>query len=328
MALIVTESFLEKLKVFFPNLELRCQETVQSLWSGYGQIVRCYSNRLQKTVIVKHIAPPSEVHHPRGWHGSQSHNRKLKSYLVELSFYLNYGQQCSANCPIPNLLASAKHQEKNSELILVLQDLDADGYNQRWQGAIPQLEATIDWLASFHANFLDSNASDLWDNGSYWHLDTRSEELQAMARSQLKSHAQHISDKLDTAMFKSVIHGDAKVANFCFSGTEVKAAAVDFQYAGLGVGVKDLVLCLASALDDSGLQLHAGYLIDRYFANLTQQITGSAMNIEPALVEREWRGLIPYAWADYGRFLQGWSPGHTRNTSYLQKQTQIALNHL
>ena len=43
-------------------------ERVQSLWSGYGEIVRVQlEGAAVPSVIVKRVEPPTEADHPRGW---------------------------------------------------------------------------------------------------------------------------------------------------------------------------------------------------------------------------------------------------------------------
>ena len=59
---------------------------IQTLWSGYGEVVRLQANSKRKdggppTVVVKRVAPPSQDEKDIG------HERKLKSYEVESNFY-------------------------------------------------------------------------------------------------------------------------------------------------------------------------------------------------------------------------------------------------
>ena len=49
-------------------------ESLQSLWSGYGQIFRCYSKALGASYVVKMVSPPTEINHPRGWNTDVSPN--------------------------------------------------------------------------------------------------------------------------------------------------------------------------------------------------------------------------------------------------------------
>ena len=58
------------------------QERIQSLWGGYGELVRCYLQDYPAPVVVKKIKIPSiqSLHKADVF----SHERKLKSYQVEL----------------------------------------------------------------------------------------------------------------------------------------------------------------------------------------------------------------------------------------------------
>jgi len=101
-------------------------ERIQSLWSGYGEIVRLHmSGSHINTAILKHVKPPSEVDHPRGWHSDTSHARKLKSYHIEMYWYKNWAKYCDHHCRVPKCYFSNAH---NEEFIMLLEDLDAAGF--------------------------------------------------------------------------------------------------------------------------------------------------------------------------------------------------------
>ena len=91
----------------------------------------------------------------------------------------------------------------------------------------------------------------LWECGSYWHLGTRPDELAALEDGPLKTTAPLIDQALRQSQFQTIIHGDAKLANFCFARHHNTAngstvAAVDFQYVGAGCGIKDVTYFLGS----------------------------------------------------------------------------------
>ena len=212
---------------------------------------------------------------------------------------------------------------------LLMEDLDASGFRVRQPTvSFAVIKSGLRWLAHFHAQFMQFKCTELWPIGSYWHLDTRPDEWRAMPESHLKRQASAIDDKLQRATFKTLLHGDAKIANFCFSEDLSRLAAVDFQYVGRGVGVIDVMYFLGSCLADDQLDQHADILLAYYFEILTIACEGRMQTDDIEQLVFEWRELYCFAWADFERFLSGWSPGHHKLTSYSLLQTQLALSQL
>lgn len=300
------------------------RESVQSLWSGYGEIFRVTLTGGQTdSLIIKHVAPPENSHHPRGWHSDLATQRKLKSYQVETHWYQQWSDQCTDLCRVP-VCYGADQQGQQSWLLL--EDLDASGYPIRYSSlTLSQAIECLRWLAGLHATFLNAQGTDLWPIGSYWHLDTRPDEFKAMAPGSLKDNANKIDALLNNCRFKTLVHGDAKVANFCFAGNST-VAAVDFQYIGAGCGMKDVAYFIGSCFDESNCEKHAQGLLDEYFIALENALRISAGNFkEFDLLEQEWRDLYPVAWTDFHRFLLGWMPTHQKIHRYTEKMTAITL---
>ena len=161
---------------------------------------------------------------------------------------------------IPFCLAA---KNESSEVLMVLEDLDALGFEGRrsfvnhreWQ-------ACVRWLAAFHAENLNASTSGLWETGTYWHLETRPDELERMDDPSLKNAASSIDQKLKDSRFQTLVHGDAKLANFCFSLDGSKVAAVDFQYVGGGCGMKDLAYFVGSSFRDEEAENIEGEVLD------------------------------------------------------------------
>ena len=69
----------------FQKLEsiLKC---LQTLWGGYGEL----GSSLYRLVAASSLnisKLPKPEHHPKGWNSELSHQRKLRSYQVELNWY-------------------------------------------------------------------------------------------------------------------------------------------------------------------------------------------------------------------------------------------------
>jgi|TARA_B110000259_G_scaffold49901_1_gene58592 hypothetical protein len=312
------KSFINSL---FINESYSKSSHIQSLWSGYGSIDK-WSSINGDSIIVKHIKLPTRIDHPHGWNSDVGHKRKIQSYKVEQEWYLKYVHLLNENCRIPKLLGES---EIDGEMILVLEDLDKSGYPIRL-GNISELQihSCVRWLANLHGQFISHKATGLWDFGSYWCLATRQEELDRMEDSQLKAFAKLIDFKLNECKFQTILHGDAKVANFCFSKDESKVAAVDFQYVGKGCGMKDLIYFMSSCLDGSECEKKESEILEVYFKEINNYLPSN----EAILLEKEWRSMYKYAWADFNRFLKGWSPGHWKMNDYVEEITKEVLDEL
>ena len=316
--------------------------SLQELWSGYGYLLRCTfadkSHPKWPSCIVKKIdlsGALTEGQHPRGWNGQRSHDRKRRSYEVEWHWYEHFvggkDKRLSLSdeyCRVPRFIHAARD---NQNIYLVMEDLASSGFKEK-RSALSDSErqSVVSWLAAFHASAMDVRPDGLWKQGTYWHLETRPDEWRAMADDNLKEAAPWLDKKLQSARYQTLIHGDAKQANFCFHPNG-QVAAVDFQYVGGGVGVQDLAYFLSSCLDDHEAEFAAPALIDHYFKELHHHLKNShnpqwRNDDIITSIEKEWRSLYPIAWADFCRFLQGWSPGHWKWNTYSQSQTTQALN--
>ncbi len=312
---------------YFRSVILQCtgasslfeKEVIQELWSGYGKIMRIgLENAAVASVVIKHVQLPTDKHHPRGWNTDIGHQRKVKSYEVETTWYDRYSKNSMAR--LPECLAI---ETKDDEVLMVMEDLDAAGYHLRkhaltWE----EIAACLAWLAKFHASYMGKIPDGLWEVGTYWHLETRPQELAVLDDQRLKEAAPVIDQKLHTCTYKTFVHGDAKLANFCFAANG-KVAGLDFQYVGGGCGIKDVAYFIGSCLNESECERLEAQILDTYFGHLQ-----SALKQRNEALETEWRSLYRVAWADFHRFLKGWSPGHWKINSYSERITAEVINNL
>jgi len=295
------------------------KEIIQELWSGYGKIMKInLQNSALNSVVVKHVQLPKEKNHPRGWNTDIGHQRKVKSYEVETTWYEHYSKKSTAR--LPHCFAI---ESKNDEVLIVLEDLDAAGYPLRKQNVSwDEVTACIAWLAKFHANYIGEIPEGLWEVGTYWHLETRPHELAVLEDQRLKEAAPLIDKILNECTYKTFVHGDAKLANFCF-GNQGQVAGVDFQYVGGGCGMKDLSYFVGSCMSESECERLEAQILDVYFEHLQNHLP-----TKNEALEIEWRALYRVAWADFHRFLKGWSPSHWKINSYSERITTEILNSL
>jgi len=305
-------------EVFGKQIKIVDVALIQSLWSDFGQLLRIkLSDASIESVIVKYIKVPNDISHPKGWHSDLSTQRKLKSYQVESAWYQDYSKLCEAN-----VAKSYATNTFNNETVIVLEDLACSDYVPLNSDSIDhQVKQSLNWLAQFHAQYLQVTPQKLWQTGSYWHLATRPDELAAMTDVNLKAQAHNINILLNRCEYQTIIHGDAKLANFLFK--DEGAAAVDFQYVGGGVGIKDVMLLLSSM--PQNLMINEQSYLDYYFSRLTYFLSVYHENIDVLDVCKQWQSLYKFAWADFVRFLKGWSPNHCKLNQHSLGMTEQVL---
>ncbi|NVK31092.1 MAG: phosphotransferase [Gammaproteobacteria bacterium] len=294
---------------------LKHAEVIQNVWAGYGHIYRVMLEDQPHRAVVKVVNVNANTAHPRGWSSELSRARKLHSYQVEQYFYA-----LELDIPgvrYPKFLASAPLPH----LKLAIEDLAQSGFTLRRQLSKAQIQNALTALAQLHAATLGNTHDSLWTRGSYWHLDTRPQELEALSEGRLKQMAHRLDAAISQATHQCWIHGDAKVDNMLFCDDNV--AFVDFQYIGGGVGVQDLIYFLSSLLDERGSEARYQDYCEQYYDALDQALVNRGVNPTPII--KEWRSLQWIAFADFYRFLLGWMPNHPKVSGWAMRRLEQVL---
>lgn len=177
----------------------------------------------------------------------------------------------------------------------------------------------------------------LWDQGCYWHLDTRQQEFSSMPRSwsDLRSVAGRIdavlkgqkADGTTADRHQTLVHGDFKSENLLWNA-DGQCCAYDFQYTGRGFGVRDVAYMLASSVDIDVLEQDGcEELLQHYHSRLLQQLDkvgkGDAAQRYSLDVMRSHFDLCI---VDYVRFMAGW--GMWGNAEWASDRARAVLTRL
>ena len=92
--------------------------------------------------------------------------------------------------------------------------------------------------------------------------------------------------------------------------------------------MKDVAYLMSSCLDGSESAAQQNELLAIYFRQLEHSLSVTNPKIDFPELENEWLSLYPFAWADFCRFLAGWSPGHWKMNQYNDRVTQSVLDEL
>ncbi|CAM4191130.1 hypothetical protein [Pseudoalteromonas byunsanensis] len=294
------------------------KESSSLLWSGCGSVNRMHLDGID--VVVKFAQIPAQLTHRNITQTDFALARKLKSYQVELAFYQYTATQLEETCKVPKLIHAFK---RDYTTCLVLSDFAHEGFGTITDLSMGHHQQVLNWLARFHSYFILQ--SDIgWQQGGYWHLATRPDELHRMAHGELKTHAKSIAALICDCPYRTQIHGDAKAANFAFN-SESQVLGYDFQYFGSGLGIQDVMLYFTSVFDDDGLQTNADSLLEYYFSKLLDNLS-ARLSVQIAQdIIISWQELWSVVWADFHRFLLGWKPDHFKINNYMREQSQNAL---
>ena len=85
---------------------------------------------------------------------------------------------------------------------------------------------------------------------------------------------------------------------------------------GGGCGIKDLVCFISSCFQSEDCFELESEILDFYFNALHSKMRSMGTESHFLELESEWRDLYPWAWADFVRFLKGWSPNHWKLHDY------------
>jgi hypothetical protein len=341
---------------------------VARLWGGMGSVHRLALTlagpAMSVPIIVKRVELPARC-------SSIGDKRKEQSYLHEINFY-SQGHAAAlirAGAQVPAPLLTSHVGARMTIAMTELPGQSVGGLNEA------QTEAMLRWLALLHAMYWGPRAdaavtpvptgapqSDggggLQQQGCYWYLDTRPDELASMSRAgwegRLKRAAAAIDARLKADGFMTACHGDAKAANMLFCrrggaaagggggdgarlgdgalGTaeeeggeegEWEVLMYDMQYIGRGSAAKDLAYVLTCA-SSCGEPAFAQRMLGFYHSALAAALHARGEAPPPPL--EQLRDSYDLSCCDLGRWMAGW--GWWGHDDALQETVRAVLQRL
>lgn len=322
------------------------ERRVTTLWAGYGcvnEVIVTHTTtageKASVRLMLKRVSPPANK-------DGESHRRKVKSYDVEADFYRKIAPDLVARgiaVPRPIVVNTGDHLE------LLMTDLRVTHPRSFTSGGFEESSAALTLLAQIHAMYWEiSLPGGLWPEGSYWHLQTRLGELAGIRDERVRRSARALDRRLRgldsngeviSAARRTLVHGDPKGANLLLSlpgdhsgvqGSQLSAAAYDFQYTGGGLGARDVAHILTAAVDEETLDEKEDELLECYHNAL---VTALRLRGDPegeAAANKcrleTLRDEVELTAADYHRFLHGW--GMWGNCEWVARKAEKCLDRL
>ena len=103
---------------------------------------------------------------------------------------------------------------------------------------------------------------------------------------------------------------------------------MDFQYVGGGCGMKDLAYFVGSCFRDEEAEERERHVLNLYFEELFKCLKLFGKSECQEELREDWESLYRVAWADFHRFMKGWSPGHWKLSDYSERVTREVIESL
>ena len=327
---------------------------VQRLWGGMGAVLEAHASTgsgVSAKLIIKHICSWGEMAL------SFADERKRVSYCCESKFFEALAGELrqAAGCSVPaGLLVD---RSSDGTINVVMSKMPGQPYSSTRaapqeekaalraaaSGAISDLESeesdepdnnhdsigaaetatAVAFLARMHAQTWRPRADaavaqGLQPQGSYWYLDTRPHELEAMLpktgwEGRLRRAAKAIDQRLKEDPNQCIIHGDTKADNMSFDDDVVGGVSMcDFQYCGRGNPMKDLAYLLCCAADAGCSAASSEKYLGQYHTHLCTALTGRGAE-PPSLVTLQ--ASLDLAYVDLCRWMCGCEAVHPGDDS-------------
>ena len=289
---------------------------IATLWAGMGSIVKvkCQTSAgSERTIIAKHI----RCRNPRSF----GDKRKAASYHVEAAFYSKYSAELSDQ----HICCKGLHVEDNSggekgdeeaKITIVMTPLPNATIHRMSDDTA---RAAVRSVARLHAHFWGRSKSEaavrngLAPQGTYWYLDTRPDEYDAMSRhglsGKLKRAARDIDEALKSHMYQTICHGDLKSCNMSLSADPRHVTFVDFQYVGKACCAKDLAYLFVCGMDvdDDFEERQEEEMLRLYIDELRTNGVGDVGNDDGTVPTIDvLRDALDLAYCDLYRWMLGW----------------------
>ena len=92
--------------------------------------------------------------------------------------------------------------------------------------------------------------------------------------------------------------------------------------------MKDLAYFVGSCFRDEEAEEMEKEVLDYYFRQLSLSLARVKNWVTADELEKDWRPLYRVAWADFHRFMKGWSPGHWKLSDYSERVTREVIRNL
>ena len=316
---------LESLNTQFDSVTFN--DEPRALRSGCSEVIKADLDN--QRAVIKYSSVPDILEHPNINQSVFAKARKAKSYRVERHFYQLYAPRLPCFTVTPELLWADACRSEN---ILVLKDFTTQGFHAVEGVDLEAIGHIVAWLARFHATFLwcdielEPEHTKLWEQGGYWHLATRPDEYEKMPQGDIKRYAVDLDNRLVSQKYRTLIHGDAKQANFAIKQKTVMG--YDFQYVGKGIGLQDIMLLFTSVFNSEQQHVYEEPLLALYFSELHSALKTSFGIDVIREIELHWRSAWPIIWSDFYRFLLGWKPNHFKINKYMKCQVNAVMSEL